>query len=302
MKRWLQHHRYALAVTMRRMALQPFSFLSNLAVLSLILTLPLLGASVLISVQPLSKEVSADPALTVFMKPTATTEAGKAVESRIRESNDPAISSIRFVDKTQAMQRLQGNAAWQQALTVLSENPLPDAIIVHLKTDENLAQVANGLAREWQTWDSVAFVQLDSVWVQRLEALLRLGRIGLLLITLIVALVVLSAVFNTVRMQALSQREEIAVARLVGATEAFVRRPFLYQGASTCALATLIAITLTDLFLEPLNGAIGNLAKTYDAMFSLQMPDGLLLAGYLVCASLLGAFSARWSVTRSTKF
>lgn len=302
MKRWLQHHRYALSVTVRRLALQPFSFLSNLAVISLILTLPLLGASVLISVQPLSKEVSATPALTLFMKPDATVAQTRSVEDRIRSTNDPAISRIEFIDKAQAIAGLQHNAAWQQALDVLSENPLPHAIVVELTTEDNLSQIADGLAREWQSWEGVAFVQLDSIWVQRLEALLRLGRIGLLLITVIVALVVLTAVFNTVRMQALSQRDEIAVARLVGATEAFVRRPFLYQGGLTCAIATVIAIALTDVFLGPLNAAIGSLAKTYDTLFSLQMPGWQLLVGYLICASLLGAFSARWSVNRNTRF
>lgn len=302
MKRWLEHHRYALAVTLRRLALEPFSFLSNLAVLSLVLTLPLLGASVLISVQPLTKEVSATPALTIYMKPGATVAQTRDVEQRILKSEDPGIASIRFVDRQAAMSDLKRNQAWQQALDVLGENPLPHAIVVNLKTDDNLAQIADGLARQWRTWDHVALVQLDSVWVQRLEALLRLGRIGLFLMTLIVALVVLTAVFNTVRMQALSQRDEIAVARLVGATEGFVRRPFLYQGSLTCALATLVAFGWTSLFLGPLNNAIGGLARTYDAFFTLQMPGWLILLGYLVCASLIGAFSARWSVTRTTRF
>ncbi|AWB35078.1 cell division protein FtsX [Orrella marina] len=302
MRRWLEHHRYALAVTLRRLAIQPFSFLSNLAVLSLVLALPLLGASVLVSVQPLSKEISATPALTVYMEPDATSEQAEEVNERILKAQDPAIESVVLVDKNAAIQDLQRNEAWHQALEALGENPLPDAIVVHLKTDDNLTQIADGLARQWRTWDNVALVQLDSIWVQRLEALLRLGRIGLLLITLIVALVVLTAVFNTVRMQALSQRDEIAVARLVGATEGFVRRPFLYQGAFTCALATLVAMLWTQMFLGPLNSAIGGLARTYDAFFVLQMPSGPLLLVYLFCASLIGAFSARWSVTRTTRF
>src|SRR5690606_27233689 len=117
-----------------------------------------------------------------------------------------------------------------------------------------------------------------------------------------VALVVLSAVFNTVRMQALSQREEIAVARLVGATESFVRRPFLYQGALTCALATGLAILWVNLMLGPLNTAIGNLAKTYDALFQRELPERPRVLGYLACACLLGAFSARWSATRNPRF
>lgn len=302
MKGWLQHQRYALAVTIRRLGQHPFSFLSNLVVLSLVLSMPLLGASVLFSVQPLSKEVSTTPAITIFLDPNASLDTAKSVVKKIEQANDPDIHQITLIDKAQAIDDLKRNAAWEQALSVLSENPLPHAIVVYLANEDHLAQTADTLSREWRNWPEVAFVQLDSIWVQRLEALMRLAKIGLLLITGIVALVVLSAVFNTVRMQALSQRDEIAVARLVGATENFVRRPFLYQGAITCALATLIAIVLSHLFLEPLNAAVGHLAKTYDAIFVLNTAPGGLLWLYFIGASLLGALSARWSVTRHTRF
>jgi len=301
--RWLVQHRYAMTVVLRRLALQPFSFLTNLVVLALILTLPLLGASVLISVQPLAKEVRATPVLTIYMDPNASQAQGKEIEKRILDSGDPAISKVEFVRKEDALNQLKRNQAWRQALEVLEDNPLPDAIVVHLNTSEdNLAQIANALAKQWRTWDRVAMVQLDSIWVQRLEALLRLARIGLFLVTVVVALVVLSAVFNTVRMQALSQRDEIAVARLVGATESFVRRPFLYQGALTCALSCLLAFVLTEVTLGPLNDAIGSLAKTYNTLFRLEMPSASILLTYLFCACLLGALSARWSVTRNTRF
>ena len=129
---------------------------------------------------------------------------------------------------------MRENPAWEQALKVLPNNPLPDAVVVAFTPGEDLATRANELARVWRSWPNVDLVQLDSAWVQRLEALLRFGKVGLLLLALSVILVVLATVFNTVRMQALSQREEIGVARLVGATEGFVRRPFLYLGALTC--------------------------------------------------------------------
>src|SRR3546814_12982244 len=95
------------------------------------------------------------------------------------------------------------------------------------------------LAQQWRALEQVDSVQLDSDWVRRLEAILRFVRIGLGLLATGVALVVLATVFNTVRMQALTQREEIGVARLVGATESFVRRPFLYLGALTGMVASV---------------------------------------------------------------
>jgi len=302
MKQLLEHHRYALAVTWRRLIEQPFSFITNVAVIALALALPLIGASVLVSVQPLTQHVSANPALTVFMKPEASLKQAQAVEQSIRDQADPIVLDVALVSKDTAFKTLQSNDAWRQALDVLPENPLPHAISVTLVADEAMASNADVLANQWQQLDGVQFVQLDGVWVRRIEALMRIGNIGLALVTFIIALVVLAAVFNTVRMQALSLREEIAVARLVGATEGFVRRPFLYQGSLTCAVAVLIAIGLANLALMPLNEAIGSLSRTYDALFALHLPDSLSLMFYVMAAIGLGAFSARWSVTRHTRY
>lgn len=302
MKHWLQHQRYALQVTLRRLAGAPFSFLTNVAVIALALVLPLLGASVLVSVQPVAQHVSADPSVTIFMKADASIEATNVMAKRILSARDPMILEVDVVDKSQAMSNLQTNEAWRQALEALDSNPLPHAITVTLAADDAVARTAELFAKQWRANEDVQFVQLDSLWVQRLEALLKLARIGLTLVTLIIALVVLAAVFNTVRMQALSQRDEIAVARLVGATEGFVRRPFLYQGGLTCGIAAAIAIGLTQLALAPLNEAIGGLSKTYGTLFALYLPNTPTLLLYVLAVVVLGGFSARWSVTRHTRF
>lgn len=302
MKQLLQHHRYALSVTIRRLLLQPLSFLTNVGVIALALTLPLLGAAILTSVQPLTSHISANPALTIFLKPQSTLKQAQSVVQSILKAKDPLVLDVALVSKDDALKKLRNNDAWRQALDVLPSNPLPHAITVTLVADEAMAANADVLAKQWQKLDGVQFVQLDSLWVRRIEALLRLGKIGLALVTLIIALVVLAAVFNTVRMQALSQRDEIAVARLVGATESFVRRPFLYQGGLTCAIAALIAIGFARLALNPLNDALGLLSRTYDAQFALHLPDAPSLLVYFVAAVVLGGFSARWSVTRHTRY
>lgn len=302
MKQLFEHHRYALAVTWRRLKGQPFSFITNVAVIAMALALPLLGASILLSLQPLTQHVSANPALTIFMKPEASLEQAQAVADGIRKRQDPVVLEVRLISKETAYQELKSNDAWRQALEALPANPLPHAIGVTVVADEAMSENADVLARQWEKLDGVAFVQLDSIWVRRIEALLRIGNIGLAMVTFIIVLVVLAAVFNTVRMQALSLRDEIAVARLVGATESFVRRPFLYQGGITCAIAALIAIGLAGLALRPLNDALGTLSRTYDALFALHLPGELALLAYVLAAIGIGAFSARWSVTRHTRY
>lgn len=302
MRQWLRQHRYALNVTLGRLIMQPFSWLANTLVIALALTLPLIGASVLISVQPLVREVSITPEMTIFLKPDAHQGVAGQIAQRINDTQSPGILSVKVVTKDAALAELANNPAWSQALNVLEGNPLPDVVVVTLATGDDVAQLAQTFSQTWSSWSGVDFVQLDSEWVQRLEALLRFGKLGLWLMTLVVGLVVLAAIFNTVRMQALSQREEIAVARLVGATEAFVRRPFLYQGGLTCAIAGVIAVGLCSWALSPLNHALIGLAKTYHAEFSIHLPSAAFVFWCFVAAIALGAFSARLSVTRHTRF
>jgi cell division transport system permease protein len=302
MRQWLQYHRYAIAVTWARFIAQPTSFISNVVVLALALTMPLVGASVLISVHPLTKHVSANPAVTIFMQSSASEQEAQDVANAVRQQSDPTVMDVQVVEKETALSLLSSNDAWRQALEVLPENPLPHAVTVTLVADVDMAGSASRLMQTWQAMPAVERVQFDSVWIRRIEALMRLGQIGLLMVTLIIALVVLTAVFNTVRMQALSHKDEIAVARLVGATEAFVRRPFLYQGGLACAIAALLAIGLARLVLLPLNDALGLLAKTYESEFALHLPSVGMLLLYLLGAVCLGALSARWSVTRHTRY
>jgi len=302
MKSLLRQHRYALAVTLRRLISQPISSLTNLLVIALALSLPLLGASLLISVEPVARQVSVTPELTIFLKIDAPSTAAEQLAKRIRSEHDHQVSGVRVIPKDRALKELRENPAWEQALKVLPSNPLPDAVVVGFTPGEDLAARANELARAWRTWPNVDLVQLDSAWVQRLEALLRFGKVGLILLALSVMLVVLATVFNTVRMQALSQREEIGVARLVGATEGFVRRPFLYLGALTCTLAALIGIGIARFALVPLNDALASLARSYDAEFALTLPSLPILILAVLSVACLGALSARWSVERNTRF
>lgn len=302
MKSWLRLHRYALMVTLRRLAAQPFSSLANLVVMALALALPLLGAAILVSAQPVARQLSVTPEVTLFLTTSAPQGAADTIAQRIRDENDDEVSEVRVIPRDAALASLRNDPTWDQALAVLPGNPLPDAVVATLTEGEQLAERADKLAQTWQTWEHVDMVQLDSAWVQRLEAILRFARVGLIFLAACVAAVVLAAVFNTVRMQAMLQREEIAVARLVGATESFVRRPFLYLGALSGAVAALIAIGAAALALTPLNDALLTLARSYGVDFALHLPGIPILAIAVVGTGILGALAARWSVTRSTRF
>lgn len=302
MRRWFRQHRYALKVALRRLANQPFSSLSNVFVISLTLAIPIIAASILTSAQPVARQIPVSPEITLFLKTSADATTTSALARSLEQDYGDQLATVRIVPRDAAFESLKSEPAWTEALSVLTDNPLPDAIIVTLQESPDLAQQASILAQQWRDIDAVDSVQLDSDWVRRLEAILSFLRIGLGLLAFGVALVVLATVFNTVRMQALTQRDEIAVARLVGATESFVRRPFLYMGALTGVASSLVAIVLAMLALLPLNDALARLANTYGTQFTVSLPDTPSLGLALVLVAILAAVAARWSVTRTTRF
>jgi len=163
------------------------------------------------------------------------------------------------------------------------------------------ATLADTLAQRWRQWEHVDRVQLDSDWVQRLQALLQTLRMALNLLVFGVGIIVLATTFNTVRMQALGQREEIAVARLMGATESFVRRPFLYMGAISGIAASLVALVAAAAALVPVNAALAPLAASYGTPFALRLPPLSTLLLACIAVTVLCALSARWSVTRAVR-
>jgi len=131
-KSLLRQHRYALAVTLRRLAAAPLSSLTNLLVISLALSLPLLGASLLVSMQPVARQVSVTPELTIFLKIDAPAAAAEQIAKRVRQEHAALVAGVRVISKDRALNDLRDNPAWEQALKVLPGNPLPDAVVVSL--------------------------------------------------------------------------------------------------------------------------------------------------------------------------
>jgi len=138
----------------------------------------------------------------------------------------------------------------------------------------------------------------DSAWVKRLAAMLQVMRLALLLLAATLGVVVMAVIFNTVRLQVLTQREEIAVSRLIGATDAFIHRPFYYTGALLGICAGTVALAAVTLALQPLNGAIAEFARLYASEFRLTALDPLIMLMLLAISATLGLLGAAFSVRR----
>ena len=127
----------------------------------------------------------------------------------------------------------------------------------------------DALAEQLRALPGVDTVQVDSAWVKRLAALLGVLRLALLLLAVTLGMVVIAVVFNTIRLQVLTQRDEIAVSKLIGATDGFIHRPFYYTGALLGLCAGAVALGAVALALQPLNVAIAEFARLYASEFQL---------------------------------
>jgi len=180
------------------------------------------------------------------------------------------------------------------------ENPLPDAIIIEPAADtqpagfEDLKGSLAGMAE-------VERVQLDSAWVKRFDAFLKLGKLALWMLAGIFAAGLVAVTFNTIRLQVLAQAAEIEVARMIGATDGFIRRPFYYFGALQGALGGLLAAALVIGALLLLAGPVGELAALYGGSFSLRLPGVIEVAALAGIGALLGWLGAQLSVSLSLR-
>jgi len=227
MRAWLQHHGLSLAQTLGRLARSPFATTLNVLAIGVAAALPLGVYCVLGNLDSLSRNASVDPQLSVFLARDAAKTDIAAVEARLKGAR--GVSSVRFVSRDAALLELNRAAGMEEVIASLPQNPLPDAFVVKLSTSDPV--LAERLDLEFKSLPKVAYVQADSAWVKRLDALLRLGRTAVLLLSALLGLALVAVTFNTIRLQILTQRDEIELCRLIGATHAYIRRPASDQAA-----------------------------------------------------------------------
>ncbi len=294
MRAWLRHHALSLRATALRLARSPLATALNALVIGVTLALPL-GAWVLVAnLERLTGHWGADPQLSVFLTRDASGADAAKVEATLK--GESGVRAFRFVPKDQALAEMKRTDGLAEIVASLGSNPLPDAFVVALVPGD--AVVAERLAAALRALPKVAQIQLDSAWVQRLEAALRLGSVAVAVLAALLAFGLVAVTFNTVRLQILTQRDEIEVSKLIGATDAYIRRPFFYQGALTGLAGGVAALGIVAACMAVLNVEVTHLAATYGADFRLGLPAPGDLIAVLVFASGLGWAGAWLSVSK----
>jgi cell division transport system permease protein len=293
MRAWLRHHAQCFAAALRRLARAPVASGLNVLAIGVAAALPLGGWVLLDNAQRLAGEARVDPQLSVFLARAATRADASRVETTL--AGAPGVRRHRFVPKEEALADLQRADELREILATLGSNPLPDALVVDLAPGD--PEGAQRLAAELRKLPNVALVQLDALWLQRLDAALRLGAMAVGVLAALLGIGMVAVTFNTIRQQILTQQAEIEVSRLIGATDAFVRRPFLYQGAVTALVGGLVGLGIVAAALYALNGEVARLSATYASDFRLALPPGADLAALLAFAGALGWAGAYLSVS-----
>jgi len=286
MTAWLRQHRQAFARALGRVGLL------NALVIGIALSLPAGGYTLLESLRSVAGRVTVQPQISLFLDAKRADVASLAATLK----RDARISGVRFVSREQALKELAAVQGLPELVAVLGRNPLPDAFVV-TAADENIEPLAADLAQ----LPGIAHVQADALWARRLATLARLARIGVWLLAGLLGAALIAVTFNTIRLQILTQREEIEVSKLIGATDAFIRRPFYYAGLLQGLAGGALALLLVAGTLALLNREVRPLAESYGSDFRFGfLPNGDAGA-FLLFAALLGWLGAYLSVSRHLK-
>ncbi len=301
----IREHRFALRAALARIRSAPGGFLFNVLVIALALILPVAGLTVVDNLRPLARDLAVEPEISLFLDIEAPRERVQALAAEIRTAagEQGLRAKVSFVSRETALEALRERAGLTDVVAALGSNPLPDAYVVRLPDalEDAGAPRIEALAKKLRKLDGVDTVQLDSDWVKRLAALLQLATTALWLLAATLAGVVLVVVFNTIRLQVMNQSDEVAVSRLLGATDGFIARPFYYTGGLLCLGAGALALLGVTGGLLLLNASVGQLARLYGSSFELVPPGMLTIAALLASTAGLGVLGAALSVRHSLR-
>ena len=285
---WLEHHGFSIIASLGRMLRRPWATLLTVGVMAVALALPLGLAVVLGNVQQLGGQVQATREISVFLRPGQDVARAQALAAQLRARGD--VQAVQVVQPAQSLATLRQRADLAAAIDALgdaaAQAALPPLLRVTPKGDER------ALVDQLQAADGVEHVQYDALWRERLLAWLGFGTRAVQVLAALLGLGALLVVGNTVRLDIQARREEIGVLQLLGASDGFVRRPFLYLGAWYGLAAGALALGILSVAWLALQAPLATLTARYGSHFTLHGLSPLQALGVLAGAALLGWLGA----------
>ena len=279
LRHYLGLHRTNLVGAIERLAGQPFSSLLTILVIATALALPA-GLRVAVNnADAVSDSWQSAADFTVYLKLDVTEEAARRTARAIEERDD--VAGVTVIDRDAALAEFRAQSGFGEALDALDGNPLPHTLVVHPAS--GVAGDVEALAAAVAALPEADLVQVDTAWVARLRAMLALAGRLVDFATVLLGLAVAIVIGNTIRLEINNRSVEIEVTKLVGGTDAFIRRPFLYLGLCYGLAGAILALVVIALGLLLLGPPVRAVAELYGSGFALEglslRESGILLAG-----------------------
>ena len=288
---WLVRHLQVALGSIGHLLRTPLGSLMTVAVIGIALSLPSGLLVLLNNLQQVADQWEGPASISLFLKQEVSDSEAEELARRIEKEQRPAM--LQVISRSEALEEFRTHSGFGSVLEVLDENPLPALILVRPRDDQGDPEGAAAMSKRLGELPQVEFAQLDLQWVQRLYGITEIARRGTYLIALLLAAAVLLIVGNTIRLEIQNRREEIAIIKLVGGTNAFVRRPFLYHGFWLGLLGGGLAWLLVRSGTGVLEPSVTRLAELYHSGFRLLAP-GLPEIAALLCGGALIGWLGAW--------
>lgn len=290
------HHQQVAADSLRRLLKSPLSTLATWLVIGIALALPAGLYTALGNLESVSGGWDSSAQISLYLHASTGEEAGSALAGRLQQRAE--IAKVRYLSRDAALAEFREISGAGEVLNQLDQNPLPATIVVQPSRTALDPSAARRLLDELKALPEVEQATLDLQWVQRLHAILDTGRQIALLLAVLLGVGVVLVIGNTIRLAIEARRDEIVVVKLVGGTNGFVRRPFLYTGFWYGLGGGVLAWSIVALSLYWLGDAVAGLAGAYGSSFALDGPDAVQVVAMLGGGAVLGWIGAWGEVSR----
>ena len=290
---WLTRHLQTLVGSLGRLSQQPVSNLLTILVIGIALALPACLQVLVANARSVTGDLSNAVDISVYLKRSVSEQQAREVADKIRQRRD--IAKVDLITATAALKEFREFSGFGAALDVLADNPLPHTLVVRPAADDLTPAHLESVGADLKALPEVELVQLDTAWVQRLEAILDAARRAIFVAASLLGVGVMVIVGNTIRLDIQNRRDEIEVTKLVGGSDAFVRRPFLYSGVWYGLGGSLVALAIVAITVLVLSAPVQRITGLYGSDFRLQglgLETTLWLIGAGVALGWLGSYIA----------
>ncbi len=293
---WLLSHLQVALASLGRLNRAPLATVMTSGVIGIALALPAGLYIVLNNVQELSRGLDSTTSISLYLKQGIGDQQLTELVSHLSEHD--SVATVQTIKPEQALEEFKQLSGFSEALATLDTNPLPALLVIKPEMPQGSTENAEILLDELSTIKQVEFAQMDLQWLKRFHAITEIAHRGVLILASILGLAVLLVAGNTIRLEIQNRYTEIEIIKLIGGTDAFIRRPFLYGGLWYGLFGGIIAGFLVTTGFWLLQGPVTQLADLYQSRFSLTGINFVNILLLLAGSALLGLAGSWIAVAR----